>query len=428
MKRYIALISIMAVCLIVLTSCSAPLFPNQHQTPSTNRSSDNNALTPEPILEGFILNEESNQLILYLLDLNQEIRTNQDIDQLKQTLLSIKGSLSETDMKMLLMAGEKLRNGTLTNDELDQFIQDILNVSKETLSEIRFKIEAEKANLEAEKANLEAEKANLESALTGEEKKMMPEVDGLYRTKEGEEYVYKALEANEYGLEAGEHAGLYRENIYIQEFYIDNEDYLRYNEGDTRKSGGVCLIPSVVEKIAMEKEESLLVWKSYDLIPIPVDISFLDIKEEINILVDTTLQGIENTGKSKGSLKIELSKPFPIINICHGINSFTIVNDRGNYYILNDFLLGDWGSGVDDGDQLPPDKYANVTYFGSSSLGENNFAEKFTDLKYGDKIMEVNSDIYIANRITPGSSLVYSYIISLDSVDGKVPLFIMAND
>jgi hypothetical protein len=81
--------------------------------------------------------------------------------------------------------------------------------------------------------------AELESALTEEEKAMIPEIEGLFRTKVGKEYTYFALEGNEYGLQAGENAGVYREEVYCQIVEIGSDGYLTTKEGDMEKTGGV---------------------------------------------------------------------------------------------------------------------------------------------------------------------------------------------
>ena len=268
----------------------------------------------------------------------------------------------------------------------------------------------------------------LESALTEDEKNMTPEVEGLYRTKEGEEYVYRALGDNEYGLGEGEYAGGFKEEVYMPNFYADDEGYLVYNEDDVRKSGGLVLLSSVVEKIVIKREELYPI--NLELAPIPIDISSIDAGDKIILSVDSDLSGPEKTREHKmGSLKLELPKSAPIINICHGVNTFSVIKDRDDFFIINDFIKDEnWRSSIDSGNGVVPDKYVNIIYFSSNFLGVEDIGKTFINLEYGDQIMESGTVVYVASMHGNGAVLMSEQIITLDSDIGEVPLFIKANN
>ena len=259
----------------------------------------------------------------------------------------------------------------------------------------------------------------LESILTEEEKNMMPEVDGLYRTKEDEEYVYRALGDNEYGLGEGEYAGGFKEEVYIEDFFSE----------EINKIGGIFLDARIVEKMVIKQEQKGS--SGFDTVPMPFDISGM--KNEIKILLENNHEG--PYGDNLGAVKIELSDDkIPIVSICHGLNNYTVVLSGGNFYIVNDLMMreGDWREGLfskseDNGNieyTIKPESFPILYSIGGDFLTETDFLRKFVELKYGDEIITIDSDIYFASRLTPGDDM---FIDRALKIEGKW-VFVMKND
>lgn len=137
-----------------------------------------------------------------------------------------------------------------------------------------------------------------------------PEISGLSKEIENEKVVYKAVEGNEYGIEAGEFAGEYNPNVSIEE----------------EKVGGVILEPEVITKIMGDKSE---------IIP-PLDITGVTAETGLNIVNTTDSLYGEYLGKKYQTLLVEFNGQLEFINPFVEKNQFNTIGTIGNSTYIKD--------------------------------------------------------------------------------------------
>jgi hypothetical protein len=270
--------------------------------------------------------------------------------------------------------------------------------------------------------------AILESSLKEAEKEMIPEIEGLYRTKIGEEYTYLALEGNAYSLDAGEHAGVYREEVYCQEFGPDSQGFLSFEDGNFKKIGGVCLSAVVVEKMSLENESS----GAANYIPVPIDISHIGLKERVTISADLTFGGSgKNEDWQMGGTKVSFLGTASIVNICHDhVDYFSVVGSNDTRYLVSSLITGNpnWQRELSSADgKRIHNRYSESIYFFSSAW-TFDYGVKFITSDYGDKIVTADSDICFSPHNDNGSYLIGEGLMRLAANNGTQPfVFIKAN-
>ena len=128
-----------------------------------------------------------------------------------------------------------------------------------------------------------------------------PEISGLSKEIEDGKVVYKAVEGNEYGIEAGEFAGEYNANVSV--------------EGS--RVGGVILEPEVITKIMGDKSE---------IIP-PLDITGVTAETGLNIVNTTDLAYTEFFSKNYQTVMIEFNGQLELINPFIEENQFNTIDE-----------------------------------------------------------------------------------------------------
>ena len=128
-----------------------------------------------------------------------------------------------------------------------------------------------------------------------------PEISGLSKEIENGKVVYKAVEGNEYGIEAGEFAGEYNANVSV--------------EGS--RVGGVILEPEVITKIMGDKSE---------IIP-PLDITGVTAEIGLNIVNTVDEAATEYLGKEHQTLLIEFNGQLEFINPFVEGNQFNTLDE-----------------------------------------------------------------------------------------------------
>ena len=270
----------------------------------------------------------------------------------------------------------------------------------------------------------------LESTLTEEEKNMMPEVDGLYRTKEGEEYVYRALSGNEYGLGEGEYAGLFRENVFVTNSL--SEECISIE--DSIKKGGIVLNSIIVEKIMNEREllsdDASKHITGNGWVPLPFDISALSHNDAVNIDYN-----FESNFKKFVMISSNSSKELPVINIAHGINNYILTGSgvKGSSFLITERLAYSDGPrdaelciSSDSGFRLRPEYYTTTLQFLIDTPANNeSISDKYSKSNFGDILFKKSNSAAFFSDGFP--SEVWSHIDYGLFID-EVPVFVKANE
>jgi hypothetical protein len=194
------------------------------------------------------------------------------------------------------------------------------------------------------------------------------------------------------------------------------------------KTGGVCMDALVVEKLASGFED-----EGFKAIPMPLDISNLDIDFIINIFIDRNLGGYYKSEDYKmGSIMISVPKTVPIVSVSHGINSFVLVRDPNidESYLIDDCgLTGAWVENLYSVGTMDVRRFCEGVYFVADNLSWNGVGDipSFTNLEYGDKIVDAGPNIYVAAMQFPGDTFFYDFLMRLETPNSLVPVFVRAN-
>lgn len=114
--------------------------------------------TPSPALETVVITEEMKQVVFDLLELNYKEYSDEELEQLKQSISAIKGPLSPAEIERLTQTNVQARIDVLTEEELDQLIMDFTQMNEDSLSIIKVDFKAYKdAETAKEEAELKAE-------------------------------------------------------------------------------------------------------------------------------------------------------------------------------------------------------------------------------------------------------------------------------
>ena len=190
-----------------------------------------------------------------------------------------------------------------------------------------------------------------------------PEIAGLSKEIEDGKVVYKAVEGNAYGIEAGEFAGEYNANVSV--------------EGS--RVGGVILEPEVITQIIGDKSE---------IIP-PLDITGVTAETGLNIVDTTDLAAVEMMGKKFQTILIEFNGQLEFINPFVKDNQFNTTDE----FVYNMTYKKEDETTVDFKNQagLTPFSTINAPTDGSGTNGMGDYYYVF-DVENTDKINNFNED------------------------------------
>jgi hypothetical protein len=166
----------------------------------------------------------------------------------------------------------------------------------------------------------------------------------------------------------------------------------------------------VVERLASGFED-----EGFKAIPMPLDISSLEIDFKINISIDRYLAGFYKSEDYKmGSIMVTVSQTVPIVSVSHGFNSFVLVRNPNvdESYLIDDCgLTGAWFENLYSGGTMNVHRYCEGVYFAADNLSWDDVGDmpSFSDLRYGDKIIDAGSNIYVAAMQLPGDTFFYDF-------------------
>ena len=190
-----------------------------------------------------------------------------------------------------------------------------------------------------------------------------PEITGLSKEIESGKVVYKAVEGNEYGIEAGEFAGEYNANVSV--------------EGS--RVGGVILEPEVITKIMGDKSE---------IIP-PLDITGVTAETGLNIINTTDLFATEAFNKNHQTVIVEFNGQLELINPYIEKNQFCRVAEINSNieYKKDDGTIIDFKNQVG----LVPFLAFDAQEDGRTQMGMGDYFYLF-DVENTDKVNNISQD------------------------------------
>jgi len=190
-----------------------------------------------------------------------------------------------------------------------------------------------------------------------------PEISGLSKEIENGKVVYKAVEGNEYGIEAGEFAGEYNANVSV--------------EGS--RVGGVILEPEVITKIMGDKSE---------IIP-PLDITGVTAETGLNIVNTVDSFYTEFTNQEYNTIMIEFNGQLELINPFVEGNQFNTLDEIKTdlEYTKDDGTIVNFKNQVG----LIPFLAINAKYDERTKMGMEDYFYAF-DVENTDKMNNFNED------------------------------------